>query len=57
MQDNYSDIAGRTLQDEPVGASLLIDASTLAGLLSVSLGTIHAMRRAGKLPLRVLERV
>jgi excisionase family DNA binding protein len=35
--------------------SLLIDGPTVARLLSVSLGTLHAMRRSSRLPLRAVR--
>ena len=39
----------------PVIESLLIDGRTLARLLSVSLRTLHAMRRSSRLPLRTIR--
>jgi hypothetical protein len=35
--------------------ALLIDGPDLARISRISLGTIHALRRAGKLPLRVIH--
>jgi hypothetical protein len=39
----------------PAVESLLIDGRTLARLLSVSLRTLHAMRRSSRLPLRTVR--
>ena len=39
----------------PAVESLLIDARTLARVLSVSLRTLHTMRRSSRLPLRTVR--
>jgi predicted DNA-binding transcriptional regulator AlpA len=41
--------------ESPVDDVLLIDGRELARRLGVGISTIHAMRRAGKLPLRIVR--